>query len=321
MFDKASILFLYVETPLHAGSGTSLGIVDLPIQRERSTDYPMVQASGIKGCLRDEVTGHVGWCHDPSCALAPHDEWDRKVKIVFGPDTQAASDHAGAIAVGDARILLFPVRSLSGVFAWTTSRHVLARFYRDAATAGLDPDWTPEGPAGQADALVAHDCHLVTRDRLVLEEFAFGAVRDQGSSVERIAKWLVENALPEGTEYQYWREQLPSRLVILPDDAFRDFVRFSTEVTSRIRLDDETKTVVERALWTEEHLPSDALLYCTLFASRPRVKDAPQGLRDASSIMSFIKSCVEGRRLQLGGDSTVGRGLVKVRMPSVPRSR
>jgi len=113
MFDRAAILFLYTETPLHAGSGTSLGIVDLPIQRERTTGYPMIQASGLKGCLRDVVSD------DP-----------QKVEIVFGPDTRRASDHAGALSVGDARILLFPVRSLMGVFAWITSQNVLARFKR-----------------------------------------------------------------------------------------------------------------------------------------------------------------------------------------------
>ena len=53
MFKEQGILFLYTETPLHAGSGTSVGTVDLPIQRERHTDYPLIQGSGIKGGLRD----------------------------------------------------------------------------------------------------------------------------------------------------------------------------------------------------------------------------------------------------------------------------
>jgi len=52
MFEAKSMLYLYVETPLHTGSGRGLGTVDLPIQRERVTGYPMVQASSIKGCLR-----------------------------------------------------------------------------------------------------------------------------------------------------------------------------------------------------------------------------------------------------------------------------
>ena len=49
MFKSAKPLFLIVETSLHAGSGSDLGIVDLPIQREKHTNYPKVEASGIKG--------------------------------------------------------------------------------------------------------------------------------------------------------------------------------------------------------------------------------------------------------------------------------
>mgnify|MGYP000669322062 CR=1 FL=1 len=37
MFQATNLLFIYVETPLHAGSGRGLGSVDLPIQRERIT--------------------------------------------------------------------------------------------------------------------------------------------------------------------------------------------------------------------------------------------------------------------------------------------
>jgi CRISPR type III-B/RAMP module RAMP protein Cmr4 len=55
VFEKAAMLFLYCETPVHAGTGTSLSIVDLPIQRERITGLPIVQASSLKGVLRAEV--------------------------------------------------------------------------------------------------------------------------------------------------------------------------------------------------------------------------------------------------------------------------
>jgi CRISPR-associated protein Cmr4 len=152
MFDKAALLFLYTETPLHAGSGTSLGIVDLPIQRERTTGYPMIQASGLKGCLRDVTTDHKNWCQDNNCPLYPHADWDRKVEIVFGPaDTQRASEHAGALSVGDARILLFPVRSLIGVFAWVTCPNVLARFKREAEMTGLSSELESHRTEGRRD--------------------------------------------------------------------------------------------------------------------------------------------------------------------------
>ncbi len=295
MFDKSAILFCYTETPLHAGSGTSLGIVDLPIQRERATGYPMVQASSLKGCLRDIATRTD----------------KRKVEIVFGPE-QDPSAHAGALSVGDARILLFPVRSLVGVFAWVTSQNVLARFRRDAQLAELSVDWTETGPDADNAAFVAQDSMVVANGRVMLEEFAFEA--RPNTAVKQIADWLAQQALPDSDEYRYWRETLTKRLVILPETAFRDFVQFSTEVVSRVRIDDVKKTVAQGALWTEEHLPSDTLLYATLFASKPRTNSDLFNLQDAQDVLNFVKGCVDGRRMQLGGDSTVGRGFVKVRL-------
>ena len=47
-----SIAIMYAVTPCHAGSGSALGVVDLPIQRERHTNWPMIQASGVKGAFR-----------------------------------------------------------------------------------------------------------------------------------------------------------------------------------------------------------------------------------------------------------------------------
>jgi CRISPR-associated protein Cmr4 len=304
MFEKSGILFLYVETPLHAGSGTSLGVVDLPIQRERTTGYPIVQASGLKGCLREAASGQDA----------------QKIKLVFGPDLQRGErpdEHAGALSVGEARILLFPVRSLMGVFGWVTSKDVLARFQRDAEMAGLEVKVKAEGPQNQEEAWVSSSCDLMVpqSDKIVLEEFAFKAKKRE--EVDEIAAWLAENAFPvarDNDEYTYWRNKVKRSLVILPENAFRDFTLFSTEVISRIRLNDEKKTVERGALWSEEHLPSDTLLYAALFASKPRVGSAPNDLKDGTAVLNFVKICVDGKRLQLGGDSTVGRGFVKVRL-------
>ncbi len=53
MFKKAKIMSLICETPLHAGSGSDLGFVDLPIQRERHTEFPKIEASSLKGAIRE----------------------------------------------------------------------------------------------------------------------------------------------------------------------------------------------------------------------------------------------------------------------------
>jgi len=309
MFDQAVMLFLYVETPLHAGSGTGLGVVDQPVQRERTTGYPMIQASGLKGCLRDAAVAHRTWCQDPRCPLHPHDAWDQKVDIIFGPDTQRAGDHAGALSVGDVRILLFPVRSLLGVFAWVTSRNVLARLERDAEFAGISTGWDFRGPSCENEAFVSPACLLVADGKVILEEVAFTA--KENPVVPEIARWLKDNAFPPGNEYSYWRDSVEGRLAVLPETAFQYFVQFSTEVVARVRIDYEKKTVAHGALWTEEYLPPETLLYASLFASRPRIRNPH--LTSARDVLGFVTAIADGRRLQLGGNATVGRGIVKLR--------
>jgi CRISPR-associated protein Cmr4 len=289
MFEAKTMLYVYVETPLHAGSGRALGNVDLPIQRERVTGYPIVQASSLKGRLR--AAGKTKGM--------PHFE------AVFGPDTENADKHAGALSPGDAKVLLFPVRSLKGVFAWTTSVEVLQRFRRDAAMVGIEPDWsTPEAP--EEKALIS-SADLKASEKVVLEEFTFTPKADQVMS--QIGQWLAKNALPQTDEYGYWRQELPKRLVILPNDDFRDFVTFSTEVATRIKLDPETKTVDEGP-WSEEYLPTDTLLYAPLMATPPRTESE---LGSGQDVLEAVKN-LRLTRVQLGGNETVGRGSVYLRI-------
>jgi CRISPR-associated protein Cmr4 len=293
MFETSNILFLYVETPLHAGSGTGLGAVDLPIQRERVTGYPLVQASGLKGALRS-VAGEGS-----------------DVDIVFGPK---GHEHAGAVSFGDARILIFPVRSLVGVFGWTTSRDTLARFRRDARAVGLDAPPLPNASKGDT-ALVSPGCGLVfeSESQLVLEEFAFPI--QESEEVTTLANWFMKSALPVENEYAYWRKKMSNSLVILPEDAFRDFTLYATEVMTRVQLDNQSKTVTEGP-WTEEYLPTDTLLYAPVLVSAPRQKsdNLPQTWKgkSAQDVLKKTKKLVP-IHLQIGGNETVGRGIVRLR--------
>jgi len=296
MFEASGLLFIYVETPLHAGTGRGLGAVDLPIQRERTTGYPLVQASSLKGRLRAEATG-------------------RKVAdiaAIFGPEVQQAHEHAGALATGDARLLLFPVRSLAGVFAWTTSVDTLARFQRAAALAGHELSWTlPTAPAPDS-ALVSGD-DLVAGDHVVLEEFSFQPDRGQAQTLAALGQWLADNALParpaQGADpYAYWRAALPRKLCVLPENDFRDFALYATEVQTHVRLDRDTKTVEQGGLWTTESLPPDTLLYAPLLASPSR-----NGVQlTAHEILQRVAG-MGAERTQLGGDETTGQGIVALR--------
>ncbi len=127
---QAALLFLHALSPLHAGTGQGIGAIDLPIAREKATNIPYLPGSSLKGVLRDRASD---WHKDTLFA-------------VFGPDTESASEHAGAVQVGDAKLLLLPVRSLCGVFALVTSPYLLERFRREAGMVGLQVPGVPGVP-------------------------------------------------------------------------------------------------------------------------------------------------------------------------------
>ena len=297
MFEAKSMLFIYVETPLHAGTGRGLGAVDLPIQRERTTGYPIVQASSLKGRLRAASDPD----RNPQAGLTKAEHL-----AIFGPETDNASDYAGALSTGDARILLFPVRLLAGVFAWTTSIYALQRFARDCALAGMTPPNLNDLSApAEGNALVGEDTSLKAGGMVVLEEFSYSP--QSHAKVAELGRWIAEQALPDS--YTYWKHELPKKLVILPDNDFRDFVLYGTEVQTHIKLDPDKKTVQSGALWTTESLPVDTLLYAPLMATKSRASGV-----DLSGQQVLEK--VKGLGLvytQLGGDETTGQGMVAFR--------
>ncbi len=315
MITATKMLYLYVETPLHAGVGSGLSSVDLPIQRERTTQYPMIQGSGIKGKLRSVLEGDRDQLSDQEKIV---------IDILFGPPTTAVkdsnNDHAGALIVGDARILLFPVRSLNGVFAYTTSYDVLNRFKRDIERERTNTPFSWDMPIDveQNTALVTTPSEISTNDTIVLEEFSFKA--QTSPQVDEIAQWIANNTLPNPGQTNYWYNKIRSSLILLPNNDFRDFVLNATEIITRVHVDRTKKTVLRGALWTEEHLPTDTLLYVPIYATDSRKKIAQSQNNNpkmsAADVLDTAKtktlSTNQSSYLQLGGDETVGRGIVRM---------
>ena len=135
MFEATQLVFYYSVSPVHMGAGSAIGAIDSPIQREVHTKHPMFAGSGLKGALR----------HHFSRAWPRAEGETRKtnglVNRIFGPDT-GASDFAGALSLSDAQLVLLPVRSLKGGFAYVTSPLALARLQRLALQAGVECQWT-----------------------------------------------------------------------------------------------------------------------------------------------------------------------------------
>lgn len=288
MKQTTAILGLLAETPLHAGAGHSAGAIDLPIQREAHSDWPCVYGSAVKGALRTRS-------HDVGMAA------DDRV-VVFGPDPENnnASDHAGALTVSDARLVLLPVRSLTGHFKWATCPALLRRLAQDLHRLGLDGDL--EIPGAEKDHALAHAGAKDDTD-LFLEEFRLKVKTcDLGSLIEVLAR-LVPGDDAAGL--------LERQLVIVEDDLFSHLARYAVPLAAHVRISKETKTVKEGALWYEESLPPETVLYVALTAWRARKKDVE---KESDEI---LRLCLEGLfkehpYLQIGGNETVGMGWCRV---------
>src|SRR5947207_13812146 len=125
------VTLIHAMSPLHAGTGQSVGAIDLPIARERPTGVPLLPGSSIKGALR---------------ALSSSRPDGQITRDVFGPETDKSSEHAGSVQFSDAHLLLLPVRSVRGTFAWVTSPYLIRKLARASREAGVDLSPLPAAP-------------------------------------------------------------------------------------------------------------------------------------------------------------------------------
>lgn len=305
MQQTAQALFLICETPLHAGSGSDLGIIDLPIQREKHTGFPKIESSGLKGSLReafekttniDQITIHKVFGYDSDSA-------DNRVKTAI---PEGSREYSGCLTLTDARLLLFPVKSQKGVFAWITCNRVLSRFFQEMAeickgTTLPTVTHIAEGSVGNGATIFVD----VAKTVVGLEEYQYSGC-SENSQINTLGTWLATNLFYANPKLKYWDDKIKTDIIVLSDDDFADFVQHSTEVVTRTKINNETGTVSDTALFTEEYLPAESILYSIALFS-PEFKNS--GL-DQAAVAKFYNDYLP-TIFQIGGNTTIGKGIVR----------
>ena len=315
MFEKSLVAYIYAETPLHPGSGTAIsGIVDLPIQRERHTEFPMIQGSSLKGVLRNAPKGAKRGSSialSDKCENCPKKE-NEEVKEncdicgqIFG-----TQEGVGGISVTDARILAFPVRTLKGVFGWITCPLVLGRYKRDLSFINTPPNWNLEQLNIEDKKVMIHGnstlkVELEGKKYVYIEDLQLEA-EERNDVLQSITSEIIK-ALPVNNAYKDIREKLTKDLVIVSDDVFRDLVSLTTEVVTRIKIDPKTGTVQTGGLWSEEYLPTDTIMYSLILIPSRLNNLKPEEI--AEKLMIYDRKI-----LQIGGDETIGKGFALIKL-------
>jgi len=290
---QARLFHLHALSALHCGTGQSVGVVDLPIARARATNLPLVPGSSIRGVLREELT--------------PKLDGDGKeatlVKTLFGP-SEIRSDQeafAGALAIGDGQLLALPVRALAGILCYITAPFILGRYTRDRAMARLA---SPTVPASVTDGTALVPPNPVNRSggTLVLEDLDLTAT--DSDEAKSWAETIATAIHPADTAA---RDDIVSRFAIVPNDVLSFLSETATEVRARIAIDDETGVVKKGALWYEENLPAETILWGVYAVSGSMHEEDK---RSAAELARLLPK--SGTLLQLGGKAGVGRGLVRL---------
>ncbi len=293
---------LKVLTPLHIGAGQGLGHVDLPIVREAHTNFPYIPGTSLKGALRNFEINRVArerkrgekpsQLEEKLTDKDKFDPEDRDILMlakIFGTAGEVAEQDkealekgkeagAGKVLFSDAFIVLFPVKSAKGIFSLTTCPYVINRFFE---LLGIDQK-VKDVPEGKAKVLNTKDHRNLINNKLLLEEFVFEAEES-----EELKKFVELVGVFVGEENK-------RRIVCVNDTDFMDFVSNYTEVRTHIKIDLDTGTVKEGALWTEEYVPAESVFAFSLVFLEEEISFTPPST------------------FHLGGDITTGKGFVKV---------
>lgn len=289
--DALGVLGLYTETPLHCGAESATGYVDLPIQRERHTEYPVIPGSTLKGVLKDDMGGEGRLSQD-------------EIRSYFGADSGAGEDPSpGKVSFGDGLLLAFPIRSSGAPFHWVTSPFVLERLARALSVESVGVEPPPEGTAWAADGKGDVLLEELRLDKKEHPSF-FGA--GPGTGLSRLLSLLPG----ESQGFAHTRSILPQRLLIVSDQDFKELVEVGTEVLTRIKLNSlgTTQTFKEKDaeelgiqdrqgnLFVEEVVPPETLFFCALRAVK-------------AESARFVEVLQTLQLTRVGGDETIGRGL------------
>jgi len=307
--EQTSIITFYGISPIHAGAGSSTSVVDLPIQRERHTNWPHIQASSVKGAMRqhfrrfaeEKLEGNEKEAKEYINYIFGNDDVNDPNNPVIIKDNSGEDKRvpiaAGVLSVSDAKILAFPMRSSLAPFVHITCPAVLKRLENDLKFCALD-NLTFE--CAGLPAVIEDNAFILKGDKnfkgkILLEDMVVNVQQNNNEENRSIVQPL--GGLLNDVE----------TLILVSDEVFNYCVSYCTEIQTQIKIDTKTGTTLDGSLRYQELLPSDTLLYSVVYFSASAFDTVLQ----AETVQKTVKNSIAGF-MQIGGDETMGRGICKI---------
>lgn len=280
------LLYLYAESPVHTGAANSADVLDLPVQREAATGYPVIWGQSLKGALRQS---------------AQDAGWGTQVSAVFGSDVGDAVEGRGttpgSLTVGDAQLVAMPVPALRRTFAWVTSEIALSRLARKYKILRHHPALAL--PSVANDQAAAADGAWTREGQEVLGPCLVPVGRQRDDALRAWAERIAADALEWDDALRPFGVKFREDLILTGCDLVGVLLRECTEQTVRVQLDKD-KTVANGPFYSE-YLPAETIMAAVLTL---------RGGGDVPDIRQALTGLLDQQLLQIGGDETIGKGLM-----------
>ncbi|WP_026485656.1 type III-B CRISPR module RAMP protein Cmr4 [Caldanaerobius polysaccharolyticus] len=292
MSNFVEIKKVYARTldPVHIGEGGyRLGRVDNTIVRDPATDVPKIPGTSMAGVTKEFYIIYLMET-DKSCKNS-RDNAEEEVKSYFGDEQKQ-----GMIRFYDGQIIFFPVSSSQGT-VWITTRELLEYWFEDNEEI-----------------------------KIILNNIKDDNVKDSACAIKGIESdgllnlgWILlevrkdligsDVTLPDVDNWV-------KKVVVVSDKLFSHIVNDNLEIRTSVRIDPETGTAEEGALFTYEAIPRGTVLGFEIgIDKRKNVKKDVKNLEEIISIIDHVSPYF--KLLGIGGMGTRGFGRIELKISEV----
>jgi len=285
--------------PIHIGAGGyRLGRVDNTIVRDPATDVPKIPGTSIAGVVRTfaEIVKEEDKKKEEKQKFR-----DVDIESVFGSKPGENKTEKGILQFYDGQIILFPVSSIQGT-VWITTKELLGYWFGEIKDKNRENIKIPDEIGNEAYAIkgIDTDRKLNPREKNTDEYLNLGWLLLEVKKPED----GKEIALPQ--KIDNWVK----RIVVVSDKLFSHIVNDNLEVRTSVRIDPETGTAAEGALFAYEAIPRGAVLGFEIGVDKALAKQKDIDTDVVDKIISAVSPYL--RNLGIGGMGTRGFGRLEI---------
>ena len=272
---KSKKIYARALDPIHIGAGGyRLGRVDNTIVRDPATDVPKIPGTSIAGIVR----AFAEMAKKENIGQNLKDD----IENVFGSKPGEKETKKGVLRFYDGQIIFFPVSSIQGT-VWITTKELLEYWFEEIKDKNGEKIKIPDEIGNEAYAIKGIDTNKPLNLGWLLLE-----VENAENGKEILLPLEMDN----------WVK----RVVIVSDKLFSHIVNDNLEVRTSVRIDPETGTAAEGALFTYEAIPRGAVLGFEIGVDNALAKQKDIDPDVVDKIISAVSPYL--RNLGIGGMGT-----------------